>query len=500
MSHRLISTSQGTSQDTLTLAECQCSSNLTINHLPDEVLLEIFDLFQNRFTYSFYRERLFQCFTLTHVCRKWRAIIYMSTSRLDLGITVGPGRPRHLRTILSSPLPIFINYDLKDIYMTKSALWRLRSALKKRNRVRGIFFCGSSAWFDEFFSVTNCTFPKLESVLLRSEYGQDVKIPETFLGGPDLSNLHLQHLALNRFPFKSISRLLLSTSTLTDLHLEIDSAFGITSPETSLPACLQGMPFLCHLNVIILSSIPLKYLPQPLAPDSTLKDGIVPLSKLKRFHYVGQSVFLDAIVAGLSTPALSDAKMNFHGKILCPIVHFPRFIDETKEHWRTARADFGWRCSLLLFNQSERSLFYQPEHSRLHFEFHPALEHSSESIMRMSGAFSPKLITVEELHIFVAEKIAESGISWPKFYQHFPNVRVIRTEGMTFSCFAGTLLQDSEKHVEDLTFFPALEEIELGVSEILKREYPTEYELSAFDPFIFARQQAGRPIKVYTRP
>jgi hypothetical protein len=205
--------------------------------------------------------------------------IFASPSRLDLHITLGPERPHHLRAILSGPLLIFVDYDVKHhINMTKSTLWRLRSALKKHDRVRRISFSGSTAWFDEFFSATNCTFPLLESVVLHSRYRQDLKIPETFLGGPDLSNLHLLHLKLYDFYFKSISRLLFSTSTLTDLDLKIDAAFGITSPETTLLVCLQGMPLLCRLDLFISSSFFLEYLSPPLAPKTTLKDSILVLS------------------------------------------------------------------------------------------------------------------------------------------------------------------------------------------------------------------------------
>ena len=486
MSHRLISTSQGTSQDTLTLAECQCSSNLTINHLPDEVLLEIFDSFKVLIDSGYWCTK-FLHFILTHVCRRWRTIIFASTSRLGLHITVGPGRPRHLRTILSGPLPIFIGYNVKDFTVTKSSLWRLRSALKKHDRVRGISFKGSSAWFDEFFSATNCTFPLLESIVLHSRYGQD--IPETFLGGPDLSNLHLQCLNLHNFSFKSISRLLLSASTLIDLDLEISASERITLPETSLPACLQGMPLLCRLNLRIPSSTPLEYLSSPLPPQTTLKDSIVPLTKLTLFHYSGDIELLDAIVAGLSAPALESANMKLGGTSLSPIVHVPRFIDEIKEHRRTAKVSFGWICSLSLS---------QP--SWLQFECTPEPEGYPESIMQMSGALSPKLISVEELHIFLSIEAIEHGISWHKFYQHFPNVKVIRTKNTAPSGLAGTLLQDLEKHVDDLTCFPALEEIEVGHYQLRWHESRSESELAVFDPFISARQRIGRPVKVYAGP
>jgi hypothetical protein len=95
--------------------------------------------------------------------------MFASTSRfkLDLGITVGPQKPGPIKTILSSPFPIFIDYNCMDGEITGSAFWRLRAALKRPDRVRGITFEGTSAGFDKFFKVTNCPFPVLESLVLR---------------------------------------------------------------------------------------------------------------------------------------------------------------------------------------------------------------------------------------------------------------------------------------------------------------------------------------------
>jgi F-box-like len=297
---------------------------MTINHLPDEVILEIFDSYRRSIDplydnyYDCWRKRCVW-FKLTHVCRKWRAIMFASTSRLDLGITVGPKKPDHIKTIPSEPFPIFVRYYDCGRDMTSSALWQLRAALKQQDRVREIYFEGPSDWFDELFRNTNCSFPILESPSFETKFLEDVKIPDTFLGG---SYLHLRHLKLERIFLTSISRFLLSTSALTDLSLRTDTAFG-ASPETSLLTCLQGMPCLCRLSLSMADS-PLEIPSQ----HSTLKD-IVTLSKLTSFHYAGHGVFFDAIVAGLSAPSLRDLNMQFCIEIMSLTVHPLRFINET---------------------------------------------------------------------------------------------------------------------------------------------------------------------------
>jgi hypothetical protein len=462
---------------------------LTINDLLDEVLLDIFDFYrQGVDSYDQWREK-YVWFNLTHVCRRWRAVIFASSLRLDLGITVGPTKPKDIETILAGPLPILIDYKCMYEEMTSSALWRMRAALKHHDRVRGISFRGTSVWSNEFFRATNHSFPILERLTLGPLYGDELDLPDTFLGGQELSDLHLRDLKLKRVSLRSIFRFLSSTSTLTGLHLEVDTAFGI-SPETSLLACLQGMPCLSRLDL----SISLN--PPPVSTPG--HKNIVPLSNLICFHYTGHSVFLDGLVAGLSAPSLRDLSMEFFDSIMFPIVHLTRFITETEEHYHAVHVTFHIRRFRL-------SLLTRPENFT-HREPLPRLSQiprwSPESIMRISDYLLTKLFTVEELcvNFAFAEMDAEDCILWRRFYQQFPSVKVLRTEGANYSCIACTLLQDREEPDDVLALFPALEEIELGNGEFWIHQRRGESELAVFQPFVSARQQAGRPVKVFFRP
>ena len=474
-------TSQGTRQDTE-------SPNLTINHLPDEVLLVIFDFYrQGVDSYDHQWREKYVWFNLTHVSRRWRAVVFASSSRLDLGITVGPIKPVHIETILSNPLPIFIKYKCMYQDMSSSAIWRMRAALEQRDRVREICFEGSIGHFDEFFMATNCNFPILESLVLRCEFYKELKLPDTFLGGPDLLNLHLRRLKLQHVFLASVSKLLLSTPSLTDLSLRIEMASG-TSPEITLLACLQGMPCLSRLNLDISYKTP--------SPPSSSQD-IIPLSKLTCFRYIGHSILLDAIVAGISAPSLRDFTMTFVDEILSPPVHLTRFITETEEHHRAVHVTFHeyvFRLSLLI-----RSDF---DHCAPASFFSRIPRWSPESILRMSDSLSAKLSTVEELCVtFSFAKMATKDyILWHRFYQLFPSVKVLHTEGANYDCIAYTLLQDHEEPSDAFAYLPSLEEIEIGNDELWSRRRRSESELASFQPFIAARQRAGRPVKVFFRP
>jgi hypothetical protein len=452
---------------------------LTIHHLPDEVLLEIFDSYRQGFD-SYHHQWRWKIVwvNLAHVCRKWRAVVFASSSRLDLGITVGNAKPRHIKTILSGPLSIFFFY--RSVYgpLAGSALWRMRAALKHHDRVREIDFRGCRPAYDQIFKETNCAFPVLESLNLIFDYEQE--LPDTFLGGPDLSYLPLRRLKLGRVSLACISGFLLSVTALTDLSLEIDTAFS-PSPQKSLLACLKGMHFLRRLDLSISSESPSQL--------STPKD-IAPLSKLTWFRYRGNIEFLDSLVAGLSAPSLLDVDIDFN--VEPPVAHLSRFIDEIEEHYFAIHVAFrGWGYRLSLLTQLEYI-----NHSKPHFTLGAVPTVPPISMIGMCRPLSARLTTVEELRVtFNMEYVwvMEDSFPWRTFLQQFPRLKAIRTEGSNDYHIARTLLQDHEEPDGDPTFLPALEEVELSKDSLSTRES----DLAAFGPFVSARQQAGCPVKVF---
>ena len=473
-----------------------------INNLPDEVILEIFDSYRQGIdSYDYQWRKKCVWFNLTHICRRWRAVIFASSSHLDLGISVGPEKPADIKTILSGPLrslPILMDYrsTLGSIgswtSLTDSTLCRLRAALGQCDRVREIFFEGACADFVEFFKATNSSFPVLESLALRFSYKTNPEFPATFLRGQNQPDLHLRRLKLYGVSTVAfISGFLSSATSLTDLFLLIDTALTRSpSAETSLLlTCLQGMPCLRSLGLSI-SSNPFYSSPQP----STLKD-IAQLSKLTHFRYVGHSVFLNVLVAGLSAPSLLNVNIEFLDTIWSPIPHLPPFFQDIEYH--AAHVNFlerGFRLSLL--TQSE-----YVSHCKPRFELGLYPSRLAKSIIRMVCALPTKLATVEELRVTFVRAAAEDDIPWRRFYQQFPSVKALRIEGEnSTNCIARTLRQDHEGPDDVLAFLPTLEEIELGKNPLLTDESQRGPELAAFQPFVCARQQAGRPVRVFFGP
>ena len=442
---------------------------MTFNHLPDELLLEIFDSYRQRIGYKWRKKYVW--FNLAHVSKKWRAVMFTSSSRLDLGIIVGPKKPAHIKTLLSGPWPILLDFNFTRIFdnVTGSAIWRMRAALEHHpDRVRKISFEGSGANLYKFFKAANRPFPMLEGLELYFADGYKTnlpgqKLPDTFLRGPDLSDLPLQSLRLDRATLASISRFLSSATYLTVLVLNIDTVFG-SSPEKSLPECLRGMTCLRRLVLTISPN------PEPLqSPSQPSTPKAVPLSELTSFRFRGPSVFLDALVARILAPFLWDVDIWFIDKILpsiSPIVHLPRFIDEIQEHYYAAHLDFQYLEFLGLSLSSAQSDSkciggHQPIFTLKCDGCHPTV-----SITHLTGALSTRLTIVEELRVSLPEDdVCNDNDLWRWLYRQFLSVKVLRTEDADGACRVARTLCQGHGEPVDFTILPALEEIDLGLEQ-----------------------------------
>ena len=277
--------------------------------------------------------------------------MFASTIRLDLGITVGPNKPGHIKSILSDSLPIFLDYPDTCGWqefggITSSALWRMRSVLKHHpGRVRGIAFGGELPSFKKFYKMTSCAFPMLESLSLHF-YHNDPDIPATFLRAPDLPYLHhLRRLSVTCVPFNAIFDFLSSATALTDLTLLIESPFGLT-PETSLIACLQAMPCLVSLDLTLLGR-PVDSDSYALSESSAPEDTVIYQSpeevfthpKLKYLRFTGDDRAILAFTRWLRVPGSSQEyiKTDFSGAgpySGFPLSPIPRFFAPICDRWR----------------------------------------------------------------------------------------------------------------------------------------------------------------------
>jgi hypothetical protein len=428
--------------------------------------------------------------------------MFASSFRLDLSITVGPQKPAHIKTILSSPLPISIKYESLNGDTTGSALWRMRAALRHRDRVREISLGGpgfqsnrfaterEGVFFGKFIRATSYHFPALESLVLYFLYDHEPVIPATFLRGPDQSDLRLQRLRLYEAPLASISGLLLSATALTDLTLTNTrsnaTVFG-SSQGSFLLTCLQGMQSLRSLDLTA------PYSPRDFQFQHSISKDIIPLLKLTRFYYSGPAIFLNNIFSGLSAPSLQDARF-----LLCtrfPVLYSSRVIDDVRDKFRSISVtiDFEYLRLLSSIHSGKIDRFNGKPSFKLNMNCSP------DSIKSISTTPSTKFATAEELALFSPTSNItewEHFFSLREFLRQFRSVKVLRVDPFIREV-ALYLQQDDEEGI-----LPVLEEIELSIPR-LTRYSDEEYQrraaeaLATFEPFVSARERAGRLVKVY---
>jgi hypothetical protein len=396
------------------------------------VLLEIFDSYrQSTDNYNHCWRKNYAWFNLAHVCRKWRAVVLPSSSRLDLNVVVGPVKPGNLKTILSGHLPILIDYlhsyDPRE--NNGSAVWRLRAALRHRDRVREISFGGCADTFRELIEATNYHFPALESLVLYLSRGHEPEIPATFLRGLNRSDLPLRRLGLHgcgRYAF-FVSGILSSATALTDLTLnfssfsyprDFDSLRG-----SSLLTYLQGMQRLRSLHLTTPYDFPdfLARSQHSRVPENTI--ATVPMSELTSFYYYGPTTSLNHLMSGLSAPSLQDVRF-----VLCPKIPLPclsRVIDEVREEFRSVSVAFHLDNFHLLSSTHSGEI----DHFKPRPSFRLDVNCSPSSINSMSSTPSTNLSIVEELTLnFISSNMTrwDHSFSICDFLRQFRSVRVLR--------------------------------------------------------------------------
>jgi hypothetical protein len=484
------------------IGACQDKERSPIIKLPDEVLLDIFDSYRQNIIdkYDHYWRNKYGWFNLAHVCRRWRAVVFASSSRLDLNVIVEPVKPDDdIKSILSGHLPIIIDYLL---YKSKddtgsAALWRMLAALEHRDRVRDISFQANIDDFGKFIEATSYHFPALESLSLYFPH-HEPEIPATFLRGPDRSDLPLRHLFLfgGSIAF-SISGLLSSTTALTDLTLN----FNISDPEgfepsqaLSLLACLQGMQRLRYLNLAIPYLFGDLGFPSWNSPVHKDKTATVPVSELTFFRYSGPNTFLGHLMSGLSAPSLQDVRFEVCAK--SPLPYLSRVIDDVREEFRSVSIAFdGPYFHLLSSTRLGEIDHFEPSESSFTFD----VDCSPHSIDSMGSTPSTKLAMAEQLTLnFPGSDLPslENIFSMRNFLRQFRSVRLLRVN--PFVSEIGAYLKQNEEDGQG-AIFPVLEEIEISITRLRwfhtdAEEYPRRAAkaVAAFEPCI----RAGRLVKV----
>jgi len=311
--------------------------NVPIRIIPDDALLEIFISFVDE------AERIEAWYTLVHVCRRWRYIVFNSPRRLNLRLLCTYSTPVREKLDVWPALPIIIRKSVDPTSLLAGAD-NILAALEHHDRMCHIdLWDVPSSLLERFATATKEPFPALTYLELWSNDESVPTLPDSFLGGyaPRLRTLYLIGI-----PFPALPKLLLSSNALVNLDLSDTPDSGYISPE-AMVNCLTTLRRLESLKLGFRSP---HSRPKANRRPPPLERAV--LSTLTWFQFKGVSEYLEDLVSLIDAPLLDTVRVTLFNQLIFHISQFPRFIGRA-ENLKAFTAGL-----VVLYNQSVKVTLY----------------------------------------------------------------------------------------------------------------------------------------------
>ena len=299
---------------------------VTISALPDNVLLEIFELYLGKddFDYIIYGHNYDGWQMLAHVCHRWRCVVLASPRRLDLKLYCTPQRSEKLD--IWPELPIVM--DARDIH-SEEHVPNISVALRHHNRVCKIRSFNEDFLWKEFAAIDK-PFPALTCLRLYSFRPNVLVLPDSFLGG---SAPLLRSLYLDGIPYPSIGKLLSSTTNLVQLSLLDIPHPGYVSPEMIVPI----LSTLFRLNSLELGfRYPRSRAHRANQHPPRLTRLIFP--SLTYLHFHGDIEYFEDVLSHIETPILNQCIFRLFNQLVFDTPLLGHFIRRTETFMTINRA------------------------------------------------------------------------------------------------------------------------------------------------------------------
>jgi len=284
---------------------------VTIDVLPGDLLLEIFDLYRERVTRRPFGESDWPNWgwtTLAHVCRRWRGIVLASPQRLRLRITCSTVTPVETSLDIWPPLPIAIIYPpsrfISHKFKGEEREENIIAALEHRDRISDIrIFDPEGRSLERWLVAMQEPLPALTYLDLGYSSRRSLILPNAFLGGyaPRLRSVSLSGIAFPTFP-----KFVLGATHIVTLRLGMPSFQYPSISSEVMATCLAA---LLDLEILSIGSDL-----SPLSPIQTTSPSLPPLTRavfpsLTEFHFVGIGEYLEDFVARIDTPLLNQLRI-----------------------------------------------------------------------------------------------------------------------------------------------------------------------------------------------
>jgi hypothetical protein len=297
---------------------------VTIDDLPDDVLLEIFVFYvveyQGLDLFPFRKREIESWQSLVHVCRRWRGLVFASPRRMNLQLHCTPVTSARMSLDVWPPLPLVID----GLHFETSAdnvlaelehsdrIWHFRIGLDRY----------TTPQIETLWTAMQKPFPELAGLFLTHQYSSYVPVlPDSFLGG---SAPRLRFLYLTSIPFPGIPKLFLSATHLVAISLINIPHSGYISPE-ALATCLSALTSLVLLG--------LEFESPESCPDLESQRPFLPtrfvLPTLTTFRFKGVNEYLEEFLARIDAPQVFSLRITFFNDIGFDTPELVQFIGRT---------------------------------------------------------------------------------------------------------------------------------------------------------------------------
>ena len=282
--------------------------------LPDNVLLEIFDLCRKSLRYNILPA--WKWHLLVHICQRWRQIVLESPHRLKLQILCTHRTPVRKNLCIWPAFPIVIDYRYSRRSTRPKGEGNVIAALEHPDRVSYVRLAVTGSQLGKMVTVMQKPFPVLTHLEISLYDGNVPVLPAEFLGG---SAPRLQVIHLNAIPFPPLPTL----SSLITLSLRNIPPTGYISPE-AMVASLAALPRL--ENIII------EFQSATSRPDRIHLPPVTRsvLPALTFFEFNGASEYLEALVSRIDSPQLDRILIDYFNQLVdFQAAQLSKFIDRS---------------------------------------------------------------------------------------------------------------------------------------------------------------------------
>ena len=413
---------------------------------------------------------------LSHICQRWRRIVYECSFHLGMHIKFTNGSPIVDMLDHFPPVPLFLEYYGPNSLrgdLTEQDELGIYHALQLHNRVYHIDLKLPPSIVHKVFVLLDGQFPKLEHLSLSfSESHLPLIFPRAFLAP------NLRYLALPGISPPRRLRVLTSTASLVKLVLSNIQASSYFRPRL-LVARLSSLPQLEELSIEFSTPIPRPSTERVLLGE---KGTTVTLPSLKTLRFTGVGAYLESLVAQIRAPLLEWLVVTLFNQIVFVLPHLSYLVNNT-EAFKLPTATLAFYPDEIKVTTCPSTIKPSP------FSFRVTctqLDWQIDCAAQICHALIPVLSSVETLRLFhFTQKIPIEMIdsaTWHDLLRSFTGVKEL--------CIAYPLL-------ERLSHALQVDEIGSDPGFLPNLRY-IDPKNNLFTSFLDARQAMGRPVQFVT--